>query len=106
MIADLDTLLTALYVELTDRIIPFHGLGAAGRAGRRKSPTPSWPAWPWRRSCCASMTSGTGCAPPRLVGAVRGCWQGEYNLRLRQLAADGGRLRWLAARRGERSCCA
>ena len=30
MIADLDTLLTALYVELTDRIIPLRGLGRRG----------------------------------------------------------------------------
>ena len=30
MIADLDTLLTALYVELTDRIIPSHGLPRSG----------------------------------------------------------------------------
>src|SRR5580698_8255054 len=30
MIADLDTLLTALYVELTDRIIPLRGLGRHG----------------------------------------------------------------------------
>ncbi len=30
MIADLDTLLTALYVELTDRIIPSLGLGRRG----------------------------------------------------------------------------
>ena len=30
MIADLDTLLTALYVELTDRMIPSLGLGRAG----------------------------------------------------------------------------
>ncbi len=30
MIADLDTLLTALYVELTDRIIPSLGLGRSG----------------------------------------------------------------------------
>ena len=41
MIADLDTLLTALYVELTDRIIPSRGLGpprarqAAGGHRRR-----------------------------------------------------------------------
>jgi hypothetical protein len=36
MIADLDTLLTALYVELTDRIIPGAGSPGAGRAvGRR-----------------------------------------------------------------------
>jgi hypothetical protein len=33
MIADLDTLLTALYVELTDRIIPALGLGRRGPGG-------------------------------------------------------------------------
>ena len=32
MIADLDTLLTALYVELEDRIIPARGLAGGGRA--------------------------------------------------------------------------
>ena len=53
MIADLDTLLTALYVELTDRIIPLRGFGRRGPGGRRRSPTPSWRAWPWRRCCCA-----------------------------------------------------
>jgi hypothetical protein len=36
MIADLDTLLTALYVELTDRIIPARGFTAAARASRRR----------------------------------------------------------------------
>ena len=37
MIADLDTLLTALYVELTDRIIPSLGLGpVSGRASGRR----------------------------------------------------------------------
>jgi len=42
VITDLDTLLTdALYVELTDRITPRAARSAAGRAGRRKSPTPS-----------------------------------------------------------------
>ena len=30
MIADLDTLLTALHVELTDRIIPSLGIGRSG----------------------------------------------------------------------------
>src|SRR6202034_4270442 len=34
MIADLDTLLTALYVELTDRIIPARGLARRGPGGR------------------------------------------------------------------------
>ena len=46
VIADLDTLLTALYVELTDRIIPSAASRAAGPASPRMSPTPSWPAWP------------------------------------------------------------
>jgi len=34
MIADLDTLLTALYVELTDRIIPGRGFTRRGPGGR------------------------------------------------------------------------
>jgi hypothetical protein len=40
VIADLDTLLTALYVELTDRIISL-GSPGTGRASRRRRPTPS-----------------------------------------------------------------
>ena len=36
VIADLDTLLTALYVELTDRIIPGAGSSGAGRAAGRR----------------------------------------------------------------------
>ncbi len=36
MIADLDTLLTALDVELTDKIIPLHGSPGPGRASRRR----------------------------------------------------------------------
>ena len=38
MIADLDTLLTALHVELTDRIIPSSGFGRSG-PGRRTEVT-------------------------------------------------------------------
>ena len=34
MIADLDTLLIALYVELTDRIIPLRGLARSGPGQR------------------------------------------------------------------------
>jgi hypothetical protein len=34
VIADLDTLLTALYVELTDRIIPARGFSRRGPGGR------------------------------------------------------------------------
>jgi hypothetical protein len=63
MIAGLDTLLIARYVELTDRIIPSLVLAAAGRASRRRSATQSCCAWPWRRCCCALMTSGAGRAP-------------------------------------------
>ena len=36
MFAALDTLLTALYVELTDRIIPSRGFTAAARASRQR----------------------------------------------------------------------
>ena len=36
MIADLDTLLIALYVELTDRIIPALGFTRRGPGGRRR----------------------------------------------------------------------
>jgi hypothetical protein len=35
VIADLDTLLTALYVELTDRIIPSRGTHRPGLAARQ-----------------------------------------------------------------------
>jgi hypothetical protein len=35
VIADLDTLLTALYVELTDRIIPARGFTRRGPGGRK-----------------------------------------------------------------------
>ena len=43
MIADLDTLLIALYVELTDRIIPSLALYPvfSGRVVGRRRPTPS-----------------------------------------------------------------
>ena len=56
MIADLDTLLIALYVELTDRIIPYAGKGDG--LGRPPEVTDAG-----RRLCCAMTTSGTGCAP-------------------------------------------
>ena len=36
MIADLDALLAALYVELTDRIIPVRGFTRRGPGGRRR----------------------------------------------------------------------
>ena len=100
MIADLDTLLTALYVELTDRIIPSRGV-CPRRAWRPPAVTDAgWPASPSRRSCSASATSGAGCAPPRGWSGTcsPGCWgQSEYNPRLRALALlMEAALRWLA----------
>jgi len=67
MIADLDTLLTALYVELTDRIIPAR---SSGRRGPGKPPEVTD-----AELVCLAVAqvllrfdaSGTGCAP-RLVG--------------------------------------
>jgi hypothetical protein len=50
MIADLDTLLTAPYVELTDRIIPFRGPARGRRAprGRRDAAVAN--------GCCAVVS--------------------------------------------------
>ena len=100
MIADLDTLLTALYVELTDRIIPFHGLGRRG-PGRPPEVTDA------ELACLAVAQVLLRFdderhwlrAAPRLVGGLfpRLLAQGEYNLRLRQLAPlMEAALRWLA----------
>ena len=36
VIADLDTLLIALYVELTDRVIPARGAATAAQVARRR----------------------------------------------------------------------
>ena len=100
MIADLDTLLTALYVELTDRIIPSRGFTRAG-PGRPPAVTDAELAClpvaqvllrfdderHWLR------------AAPRLVGGLfpRLLAQGEYNTRLRRLAPlMEAALRWLA----------
>ena len=100
VIADLDTLLIARYVELTDPIIPRCGhTSAPVPAAHRRSATPSWSAWPWPRCCCATTTSTTGCgrahtgrAPvPRLLS------QPAYNRRLRQVAdLMEAALGWLA----------
>ena len=101
VIADLDTLLVALYVELTDHIIP-------ARPGRRRRGPGRPPkvtdaelaclAWP--RCCCATTTNTTGCGPrppgsgtcsPQLLS------QPTYNRRLRQVAGLlEAALRWLA----------
>jgi len=100
MTADLDTLLTALYVELTDRIIPARGPGRRG-PGRPPEVTDA------ELACLAVAQVLLRCdderhwlrAAPRLVGHLfpRLLAQSEYNTRLRQIAPlIEAALRWLA----------
>jgi len=100
MTADLDTLLTALYVELTDRIIPARGPGRRG-PGRPPEVTDA------ELACLAVaqvLLRHDGerhwlRAAPRLVGHLfpRLLAQSEYNTRLRQIAPlIEAALRWLA----------
>jgi hypothetical protein len=100
VIADLDTLLTALYVELTDRIIPACGFTRSG-PGRPPELTDA------ELACLAVAQVLLRFdderhwlrAAPRLVGHLfpRLLAQGEYNTRLRQLAPlMETALRWLA----------
>src|ERR1700733_2929502 len=99
MIADLDTLLTALYVELTDRIIPARGLARRGPGGR--------PEVTDAELACIAVAQvllrfdderhwlGTA---PKLIGHLfpRLLAQSGYNERLRQLAPlMEAALRWL-----------
>jgi hypothetical protein len=100
MIADLDTLLTALYVELTDRIVPC--LGRRGPGGPPEVTDAELPCLAvaqvllrfdderhWLR------------AAPRLVGHLfpRLLRQSEYNARLKAAAPlTEAALRWLAGR--------
>ena len=100
MTADLDTLLTALYVELTDRIIPLRGPGRRG-PGRPPDVTDA------ELACLAVAQVLLRCdderhwlrAAPRLAGHLfpRLLAQSEYNTRLRQIAPlMEAALRWLA----------
>jgi Transposase DDE domain len=100
MIADLDTLLTALYVELTDRIIPSRGFTRLG-PGRPPEVTDA------ELACLAVAQVLLRFdderhwlrAAPKLVGDLfpRLLGQGEYNERLRNLAPlMEAALRWLA----------
>ena len=100
MIADLDTLLTALYVELTDRIIPLRGLGRRG-PGRPPEVTDA------ELACLAVAQVLLRHdderrwlrAAPGLIGHLfpRLLAQSEYNERLRRLAPlMEAALRWLA----------
>ena len=101
MIADLDTLLTALYVELTDRIIPALGLGRRGPGGP--------PEVSDAELVCLAVAQVLLRfdderhwlrAAPRLVGHLfpRLLRQSEYNDRLKAAAPlMEAALRWLAA---------
>jgi hypothetical protein len=100
MIADLDTLLTALYVELTDRIIPARGLGRRG-PGKPPEVTDA------ELACLAVAQVLLRFdderhwlrAAPRLVGHLfpRLLRQSEYNARLKAAAPlMEAALRWLA----------
>jgi hypothetical protein len=102
MIADLDTLLTALYVELTDRIIPALGLTRRG-PGKPREVTDA-------ELVCLAVAQVLLRfdderrwlrAAPRLVGALfpRLLRQSEYNDRLKAAAPlMEAALRWLADR--------
>jgi Transposase DDE domain len=100
VIADLDTLLTALYVELTDRIIPSRGLTRRG-PGRPPAVTDA------ELACLAVAQVLLRFdderhwlrAAPKLIGGLfpRLLAQGEYNARLRNAAPlMEAALRWLA----------
>jgi len=100
VIADLDTLLTALYVELTDRIIPVRGFTRCGPGGR--------PEVTDAELVCIAVAQVLLRfdderhwlrIAPRLIGHLfpRLLRQSEYNTRLRQLAQlMEAAVRWLA----------
>jgi hypothetical protein len=100
VIADLDTLLTALYVELTDRIIPSLGLGRSG-PGKPPEVTDAELVclavaqvllrYDDERHWLRAAASRVGHLFPRLLG------QSEYNQRLKCAAPlMEAALRWLA----------
>jgi hypothetical protein len=110
VIADLDTLLTALYVELTDRIIPCLGLTRRG-PGRPPAVTDAELVclavaqvllrYDDERHWLRAAPALVGRLFPRLLG------QAEYNSRLKAAARCwkprcGG---WPITRRPARSCC-
>jgi hypothetical protein len=100
VIADLDTLLTALYVELTDQIIPALGFT---RSGPGRPPEVTDP-----ELVCLAVAQVLLRydderhwlrAAPRLVGHLfpRLLGQSEYNQRLKEIASlMEAALRWLA----------
>ncbi|HEY7147442.1 MAG TPA: IS982 family transposase [Streptosporangiaceae bacterium] len=100
MIADLDTLLTALYVELTDRIIPGRGFTRRGPGGRPEvtdaelvciAVAQALLRFDGERHWLRIAPKLIGHLFPRLLG------QSEYNTRLRAAAPLlEAALRWLA----------
>ena len=101
MIADLDTLLIALYVELTDRIIPLPGFTRSG-PGQRPEVTDAELAclaiaqvllrYDDERRWLRAARSRVGHLFPRLLA------QSEYNQRLKNAAPLlEAALRWLAS---------
>ena len=100
MIADLDTLLTALYVELTDRIIPLLGFTRSG-PGQRPEVTDAELVclavaqvllrYDDERHWLRAAAKLIGHLFPRLLG------QSQYNARLKAAAPlMEAALRWLA----------
>ena len=110
VIADLDTLLTALYVELTDRIIPSRGFGRRG-PGKPPEVTDAELVclavaqvllrYDDERHWLRAARKQVGHLFPRLLG------QSEYNDRVKAAAPlMEAALRWLAeATPGARRCC-
>ena len=109
MIADLDTLLTALYVELTDRIIPRRGFTRCG-PGQPPEVTDA------ELVCIATAQVLLRYdderhwlrAAPKLIGSLfpRLLGQSEYNARLKAAAPlMEAALRWLMPPREPRSWC-
>ena len=100
MIADLDTLLTALYVELTDRIIPSTGKGDGGLGRPREVSDAELVClavaqvllrYDDERHWLRAAAGRVGHLFPRLLG------QSEYNQRLKNAAPlMEAALRWLA----------
>jgi hypothetical protein len=80
MIADLDTLLTALYVELTDRIIPSRGFTRSG-PGRPPEVTDA-------ELACLAVAQVLG-GGPFMAGGLTACW--PRGARARGVPRSGGR---------------
>ena len=100
MIADLDTLLTALYVELTDRIIPGRGFTRRGPGGRPEVTDAELVCIAVAQALLRFDDERHGLRiAPKLIGHLfpRLLGQSEYNTRLRAAAPlMEAAVRWLA----------